>query len=150
VTSAPLAGTSPTDARRIELKSPLVFGCVLTIRLHLAVAHDELWQVVLALGVFGVGTGLVATAMPTIIVMYAPDHQTGAAAGMNMNIRTIGSAIGVQSIAAIIASGLAEDGRPTEQSYVVSFLVLAGVSAVATVAAIAVPSHAHRRSIGVS
>jgi len=131
-------------SHRFGLKSPLVAGCLLSVipGVLLAAASDELWHVCLALGVFGVGTGLVAAAMPTIIVMFAPDHQTGVAAGMNHNIRTIGGAIGTQTIAAIVASSIGADGRATEHAYTVSFLVLAAVCVVATIAAIAVPSRA--------
>jgi MFS family permease len=133
-------------SHRYGLKSPLVAGCLLSVipGIQLAFGGDHLWAVCLALGIFGVGTGLVAAAMPTIIVMFAPEHQTGVAAGMNHNIRTIGGAIGTQSIAAIIASSIGADGRATEQAYDVSFLVLAAVGVVATVAAILVPSRAGR------
>ncbi|HEX7095207.1 MAG TPA: MFS transporter, partial [Acidimicrobiales bacterium] len=129
-------------ANRFGLKAPLVLGCVLSVipGIHLALASDQLAQICVALGVFGFGTGLVAAAMPTIIVMFAPTHQTGVAAGMNQNIRTIGSAIGTQSIAAIIASTAAADGRATERGYVISFLVIAAVCVLATVAASTVPS----------
>jgi predicted MFS family arabinose efflux permease len=135
-------------SHRFGLKSPLVAGCLLSVipGVQLALASDQLWQVCLALGIFGVGTGLVAAAMPTIIVMFAPEHQTGVAAGMNHNIRTIGGAIGTQSIAAIVASSIGANGRATEQAYTVSFLVLAAICVVATVAAIAVPSRAGNRS----
>lgn len=128
-------------AKRVGLKAPLVVGCLMSVipGVHLAIASDQLWQICIALGMFGFGTGLVAAAMPTIIVMFAPDSQTGVAAGMNQNIRTIGGAIGTQSIAAIIASTMT-DGRPTEQGYIVSFLVIAAVCVVATIAAISVPS----------
>lgn len=128
-------------AKRVGLKVPLVFGCVLSVipGVLLAFANDQIWQICVALGMFGIGTGLVSAAMPTIIVMFAPDSQTGVAAGMNQNIRTIGGAIGTQTIAAIIASTMTA-GRPTEHGYAISFLVVAAVCVVATIAAISVPS----------
>jgi MFS family permease len=132
-------------ALQFGLKVPLVTGCVLSVipGLLLAVAHDRLLTVGIALGIFGVGTGLVAAAMPTIIVLFAPDSQIGVAAGMNQNIRTIGGAIGAQTIGAIIASSIV-DGRATEDAYVLSFVVLSMVCVVATVAAMMVPSRPHR------
>lgn len=131
-------------SHRFGLKPPLVLGCLLSVipGVLLAVGGDRLWMVGVALGLFGVGTGLVAAAMPTIIVMFAPGNQIGVAAGMNQNIRTIGGAIGTQSVAAIIASSIGGDGRATEQSYVASFLVLSAVCVLATIAAIALPRRA--------
>jgi MFS family permease len=133
-------------AHRFGLKAPLVAGCVLSVipGFVLAVAHDRLLAVGIALGIFGVGTGLVAAAMPTIIVMFAPDHQIGVAAGMNQNIRTIGGAIGAQTIGAIIASSIGADGRATAAAYELSFIVVALVCVLATIAAITVPSRPQR------
>jgi MFS family permease len=132
-------------AHRFGLKAPLVAGCVLSVipGFVLAVAHDELLTVGIALGIFGVGTGLVAAAMPTIIVMFAPDHQTGVAAGMNQNIRTIGGAIGAQTIGAIIAASIV-DGRASESAYQLSFVLLSLVCMVGSIAALTVPSRPHR------
>jgi hypothetical protein len=54
---------------------------------------------------------------------------------MNQNIRTIGGAVGTQSIAAIIAgTAVAQESR-----YVASFLVIGGVSLVGVLAAWLVP-----------
>jgi MFS family permease len=129
-------------AIRFGLKVPLVAGCVLSVApgLLLAVANDELLHIGIALGLFGVGTGLVAAAMPTIIVMFAPDSQIGVAAGMNQNIRTIGGAIGAQTVGAIIASSIGADGRATRGAYELSFVVVSLVCVVATIAALTVPS----------
>jgi MFS family permease len=128
-------------ALRFGLKAPLIAGSVLSVfpGLFLAVLHDRLIYVGIALGVFGVGNGLIASAMPTIIVMFAPEAQIGVAAGMNQNIRTIGGAIGAQTVGAIIASSIGADGRATEEAYQLSFLVIAAVSVLALIAAITVP-----------
>ena len=136
-------------AQRFGLKVPLVAGCVLSVipGAYLALAGDRLLHVGIALGIFGTGTGLVAAAMPTIIVMFAPDHQIGVAAGMNQNIRTIGGAIGAQTIGAIIASSIGADGRATEDAYRLSFLVLSLVCVMATVAAITVPTRRQARTV---
>ena len=56
------------------------------------------------MGATGIGTGFITAAMPAILVNYVPAAQTGVAAGMNQNIRTIGGAVGTQVVAAIIAS----------------------------------------------
>jgi MFS family permease len=129
-------------AARFGSKWPLVAGAALTVipGVQLAIANHEIWMICAAMAVFGVGTGLAAAAMPTIIVMFAPEHQIGIAAGMNQNIRTIGGAVGTQVVAVIIASGIGADGQASESGYIASFLVLAAVCGLATVAAIAVPS----------
>jgi MFS family permease len=137
-------------ALRFGLKAPLVAGCLLSVipGLMLAVANDRLLYIGIALGIFGTGTGLVAAAMPTMIVMFAPEHQVGVAAGMNQNIRTIGGAIGAQTIGAIIASSIGDDGRATEGAYQLSFVVIAMVCVLATIAAITVPSRPREHRAG--
>ena len=129
-------------AARHGSKLPLVVGCALAAvpLVLLATVHGEVWAVCVALGLFGTGMGLVAAAMPTLIVVEAPPSQTGVAAGMNQNIRTIGAAVGTQSIAAVIAAANGSDGTPDESGYVVSFVVLAVVCVVATLVALTVPS----------
>lgn len=135
-------------ADRVGLKVPLVAGCALSIvpGLLLAAQHHRLAMIGVALGLFGVGTGLVAAAMPTIIVLFAPESQTGVAAGMNQNIRTIGGAIGAQSVGSVISSSIT-DGRATAEAYELAFVVVAVVAVLATLAALAVPSPRRRPTL---
>ena len=60
----------------------------------LAFAHADKWQLYCAMAVMGIGLGLVFAAMSGLVVNAVPPEQTGVAAGMNANIRTIGGSIG--------------------------------------------------------
>jgi predicted MFS family arabinose efflux permease len=104
----------------------------------LTVRHDSLWIICAALGVFGTGTGLMAAAMPTILLRAVPADQIGVTTGMNVNIRTIGGAVGTQIVASVIASGT-RDGFGSESAYVASFVVVGSVCLLAIVAAVMVP-----------
>lgn len=128
-------------AARWSSKSALVAGAVLSVLpcFLLATWNDAVWQIGAWMGLFGVGMGMLTAAMPAIIVAFAPDHQTGVAAGVNQNIRTIGGAVGTQLVAAIIASGAFAAGFPAERSYVLSFVVIGAVSVLGALAAAIVP-----------
>jgi predicted MFS family arabinose efflux permease len=104
----------------------------------LVVRHDSVWVICIALGIFGTGTGLMAAAMPTILLRSVSDDQVGVTAGMNVNIRTIGGAVGTQIVASVIASGT-RDGVGSESAYVASFVVVGFVCLLAILAAVAVP-----------
>ncbi len=103
----------------------------------LAFFHDELWQVVLALAVQGIGGGVIFAGLPSLVIASVPAHQSGVANGMNFNIRMIGASIGTAVATAIVTSGAGP--LPTEGAYVAAFLVLAAGTAVAAVVALAVP-----------
>lgn len=124
-------------AARFGSRTALVAGAIIAVIPGglLALHHDSLVWICLSMGATGVGTGFVTAAMPAILVAHVPPEQTGVAAGMNQNIRTIGGAVGTQSIAAIIAgTAVAQESR-----YVASFLVIGGVSLVGVLAAWLVP-----------
>jgi predicted MFS family arabinose efflux permease len=127
-------------AARYGPKLVLVAGAVLSALpfVILAVRHDSVWIICLALGVFGTGTGLMAAAMPTILLRAVSGDQVGVTTGMNVNIRTIGGAVGTQVVATVIASG-ARNGTGSESAYVASFVVVGVVCLLAIVASAAVP-----------
>ncbi|CAB4741365.1 MAG: MFS transporter [Actinobacteria bacterium] len=129
-------------AARFGSKRALVIGSIISVppSLLLAFGNHSLVWIGLAMAATGVGTGFITAAMPAILMSYAPPSQTGVAAGMNQNIRTIGGAIGTQVIAAIIASSVV----PKESLYEAAFLTVGGVCLLGVVAAFAVPT-THRR-----
>ena len=70
----------------------------------LAVAHDERWQIYVAVAFMGLGIGLSFAAVSNLIVQAVPPAQTGEATGMNAIMRTVGGALGSQVAAAIVAA----------------------------------------------
>ena len=106
----------------------------------LAAWHDRPWQVALAAGVFGLGIGLAYAAMANLIVHSVPAAQTGAASGMNANIRTIGGSIGAAVMSGIVTGHLQSSGLPAESGYTQGFALLALLCLAAALAALLVPA----------
>ena len=105
----------------------------------LAVARDQVWQILLATVMIGAAVGLTFSAMPNVIVESVPADQTGVATGMNANLRTIGGALGGQITASIVTSGRRVLGYPGAGGYTVSLVIMVAVSVAAVVVAATVP-----------
>jgi EmrB/QacA subfamily drug resistance transporter len=133
-------------AIRFGAKRVLVAGSVISLPAYvlLAVAHDQSWEIYLTSLLLGAGIGLAFSAMSAIVVEAVPAGQTGAASGMNANIRTIGGAIGSGVAASILASGVtAAHPIPRDSGYSSTFWFLAGAALLAAGAALIIPAR-HR------
>ncbi|WP_063920293.1 MFS transporter [Nocardia violaceofusca] len=143
-------------AARIGPKAIVLIGSVITVPafVMLAVGHDHGWEIYLAGALLGIGIGLAFSSMPAIIVAAVPPAQTGAATGMNANVRTVGGAIGSAISAVLLTSGAATaHGLPADSGYSRVFWFLAGVSVLAALAALIIPSvraHAPQAAAGES
>jgi EmrB/QacA subfamily drug resistance transporter len=126
----------------LSSKAQLVAASALSVLAFtaLAFAHDERWQLAAAAAIFGVGLGLALTSLMNLIVNSVPASQTGVASGMNANFRTIGGAIGAALMGSIVTANLQPNGFPEESGYTFGFLLLAGISIAAVIAAVIVPS----------
>jgi predicted MFS family arabinose efflux permease len=134
-------------SRRIDLRVQLS-GASILIALATAsfgVFHTAAWMPAIAGAVFGFGLGLSNSAMASLVVQSVARTQTGIAAGMNSNLRTIGSAIGTSLMAAIVTSSLGLGGFPTEAAYDTAFLTMAGLALVAALVAGLAPVILRRR-----
>lgn len=129
-------------AARYGSRQALLVGSIVAVvpAVVLAWQSGSLFWVCVAMGATGVGTGLVTAAMPAILVAYTAPDKIGVVTGMNQNIRTIGGAVGAQSLAAIIAL----TDEPALWTYTVSFLVVGGVCLAGVFAAQMVPRHPRR------
>ena len=129
-------------AARHGSKRVLVAGSALSTLslLGLTFAHEQVWQVLVATLVGGVAFGLAFAAMSNLVVEAVPRSQTGAASGMNANIRTVGGALGGAVLASVITAGARADGLPVESGYTHGFGVLAVTSGLATLVALLVPT----------
>ncbi|MCU1552230.1 MAG: transporter [Glaciihabitans sp.] len=129
-------------SKRIGFKTQLAVGASLVAVSALALAffNTEAWQVALEAGVFGLGIGFVYSSMTSLIVQAVPSGQTGAASGMNANIRNIGGAIGTAVMTTIVTSHPQASGLPTASAYSTAFLVMGLIAVVAVAVSAAVPS----------
>ncbi|MET7686666.1 MFS transporter [Streptomyces sp. NPDC005483] len=113
----------------------------------LAVWHDEQWQIAVVAGLFGLGIGLAFASMANLIVGSVPADQTGAATGMNANIRTIGGSIGAAVTTVLVTGHLQPSGLPYESGYTHGFTLLAVLCLAAALAALLVPVRRTARRI---
>jgi len=134
---------------RLGNKVPLTLGG-LTTAVGLAlmgVAHGSQADLLVFNLITSVGIGLAYAAMPNLIVDAVPRHRTGEATGFNAVVRSVGSSLGSQVTAAILAgSVLASTGLPGDDGYTTAFLVSAAVALVAGVVAAFIPRTATAQS----
>jgi MFS family permease len=125
----------------VGAKSLLVTGAALGAVAcgFLALWHDEQWQIAVVAGLFGLGIGLAFASMANLIVGSVPADQTGAATGMNANIRTIGGSIGAAVTSVLVTGHLQSSGLPYESGYTHGFTLLAVLCLAAALAALLVP-----------
>jgi sugar phosphate permease len=76
--------------------------------------------------------------MPNLIIEAVPLHQTGEATGFNALVRSVGSSLGSQVTATIVA-GSAVAGLPRDSGFTHAFLVSAIVAVFAGVVAVFIP-----------
>lgn len=132
-------------ARRLGPSRLLGVGAVLmgAGALVLALAHQQVWQVVAAYLVSGFGSGLALGALPNLVIAVVPAGQQAVTAGVVSLMQSLGSAAGVQILFIVLslrASGLA-DGQPiyAGSSYSLAFGLVAALCAIAVVVR---PGHA--------
>jgi EmrB/QacA subfamily drug resistance transporter len=122
-------------------KSVLVAGTVISVGSFaiLTFAHAREWEILVAMAIVGIGFGLAFATMSNLIVAAVPAHQTGAANGMNANIRTIGGSVGTALMASIVSAHTLPGRLPAENGYTYGFAMLGLAGVGAALAAFLVP-----------
>lgn len=105
----------------------------------LALWHTAQWQIAVVSGLFGLGIGLAFASMANLVVGSVPPEQTGAATGMNANIRTIGGSIGAALTSVLVTGRLQPSGLPYASGYTHAWTLLAVFCLAAAGAALLVP-----------
>ncbi|MER7837037.1 MFS transporter [Streptomyces sp. NPDC096040] len=101
--------------------------------------HTEQWQIAVVSGLFGLGIGLAFASMANLVVGSVPPEQTGAATGMNANIRTIGGSIGAALTSVLVTGRLQPSGLPYASGYTHAWALLTLFCLTAAGAALLVP-----------
>lgn len=120
---------------------PLQLGAVLTgagLAL-LAAFHGSDLAVLTWFFVVSAGVAFAFAAMPNLIVASVPLSQTGQATGFNAVVRSVGSSVGTQVTAVVVASTVTL-GFATEGGYVAAFVLCSVVSLLAAALAWGVPA----------
>ncbi|MFF0038894.1 MFS transporter [Streptomyces mirabilis] len=129
-------------AKRFHAKLPLVLGGLASVAglAMLAAQHGSQAAVLGWTTVLFAGIGFAYAAIPNLIVDAVPAAKTGEATGLNALVRSVGSSLGTQVVAGILAgSATVAHPLPTAQSYTTGFVVGAVGALVAALAAVFVP-----------
>jgi MFS family permease len=125
---------------RFGNKVPLtVGGFVTALGLGLlALRHSTQLEVLGFSVVMSAGIGLAFAAMPNLILEAVPAHQTGEATGFNALVRSVGSSLGSQVSATLLAASAAA-GVARDAGFTHAFAVSSGVAACAGLVALVIP-----------
>src|SRR4051812_12741989 len=123
-------------------------GYAMTLRIGLAVtslsliglafAHGTSLSVVVWMGLLGAGVAFALAAIGTLVIENSAASETGVASGVNLIMRTVGSAVGAQVAAAVLAAHTDVGALvPDEAGFTVAFALGAGAAALALLPAAA-------------
>ncbi|WP_368396506.1 MFS transporter [Streptomyces sclerotialus] len=122
----PFSAGSMVAGRLVRLASRTVpparllpLGCLVSLcaTVLFACAHDGLWEVLVGMGLIGVGAGVTMSVMPALIVGAVPPHETGSAMSFNQVVKYIGYSMGSALSAAVLAAHPGGGGLPAEDGY---------------------------------
>ena len=118
---------------RLGRRLLLPTGCLMFLAstVLLALAHDHLWQLLLAMAVGGVGSGFTFSSLAVLMVPYLPQAETGSAMAFNQVLRYLGFTVGsALSVALMAVYGGGDHG------FSATLLTVSGVFVVAAVGAV--------------
>lgn len=126
--------------RTIGPRALLQIGTVSLVLAYLFVLiwADEVWHIVAANALIGVGIAFSFAAMPLIIMRAVPVHETGVSNGLNALFRSIGTSSAAAVLGGVLAT-MSANGEPTREAFVVCFWIALAASVVATVLSLFVP-----------
>jgi len=138
---------------RMGNKVPLALGAIITaLGLFLmGFMHGSELEILVFNTIASIGIGLAYAAMPNLIVDAVPPERTGEATGFNAVVRSVGSSLGSQVTAAILAgSVLGATQLPSDDGYTAAFLVSGAGALVAAFAAVLIPSDGGHQHVSIA
>ncbi|WP_433622171.1 MFS transporter [Nocardia sp. CA-120079] len=127
---------------RLGAKTALAAGAVVaaTGLAALAVSHNAQTPVIIWSMVLFSGLGLGMAAMPNLIMDAIPPEMSGQGNAVNNLIRTVGSSLGTQIVATLLAGSITTTHPiPSNDAYSQAFWIAAAGIAIAAVAALLIP-----------
>ena len=129
-----LSPVSGRIAHRIGPRILLLMGALALVAAYAytIIWHSEVWQLVVANILIGVGIGFGYASMPMLIMRSVPPSETGASNGLNALFRSLGTSTAAAVVAAVLATFATEHGGvqiPTPWAFQLSF-ILGGVAAI--------------------
>jgi EmrB/QacA subfamily drug resistance transporter len=123
-------------------KAPLIAGSLIAALglACLALVHGSQLTVVLFASLTFIGIGVGMAAMPNIIMAAVPPDRISEGTGVNALVRTVGSSIGSQVVATVLAgSVVAGSAVATDSAFSMSFWLAAGAVLLAAAVAVFIP-----------
>ncbi|HWM17534.1 MAG TPA: MFS transporter [Microbacterium sp.] len=139
---SPVAGRL---ARRTGPKLLLLIGALSLIAAYgfTLLFSSEVWHILVANILIGVGIGFGYASMPMLIMRSVPQSETGASNGLNALFRSLGTSAAAAVIGAVLASYSVEfEGMPvpTSDAFTLSFILGGAAAFVALVVALFIPA----------
>ncbi|GAA3670094.1 MFS transporter [Microbacterium marinilacus] len=134
--------------RRMGARFMLAFGtgAVAVAYAFLLIWSSEVWHLLVANILVGVGVGFSFAAMPMLIMRSVPSHETGASNGINALFRSLGTSAASATMAAVLAA-LTVDFQgtpvPTHAAFDTCFWLGAVAALGACILSFFIPKHPH-------
>ncbi|MGC3986514.1 MAG: MFS transporter [Pseudorhodoferax sp.] len=140
---------SPYSGRLSRTLGPrvlLIMGAIALIAAYgfSLLLSTEVWHILVANVLIGVGIGFGYAAMPMLIMRSVPQHETGASNGLNALCRSLGTSTAAAVVGAALATmSTTQDGVqvPTHAAFQTTFLIAGAAAIVALVLAAFIPVH---------
>lgn len=103
---------------------------------------SEVWHIVVANAIIGVGIAFSFAAMPMIIMRSVPFNETGVSNGLNALFRSVGTSSASAVMGGVLAAMSVQQGDyavPTAQAFQICFWIAIGAAAVAMVLTFFIP-----------
>ncbi|WP_280416840.1 MFS transporter [Nocardia carnea] len=132
-------------SHRIQLTTllPLGAGGMTASAILLWLVHDQLWEILVGMLLFGLGIGTTYAAMPALIARRVADTELGSAVSFNQVLRTVGGAFGSAASGAVLAAHLGSDLHPSDTG--ITLALALGVCGCAIVFAALSANYVHSR-----
>lgn len=132
-------------ARTVGPRRLLVLGAIALIAAYgfTLLLSSEVWHLLVANILVGVGIGFGYAAMPMLIMRSVPQSETGASNGLNALFRSLGTSTAAAVIGAVLATlSTTQNGVqvPTASAFQLSFVLGGGAAVVALVVALFIPT----------
>lgn len=136
-------------ARTVGPRLLLILGAIALIVAYgfTLLFSSEVWHILVANLLVGVGIGFGYASMPMLIMRSVPQSETGASNGLNALFRSLGTSTAAAVIAAVLASLSVTQGGvqvPTAAAFDVAFLLGGAAAVVALVLALFIPQRPAR------
>ncbi|MCR2813234.1 MFS transporter [Microbacterium sp. zg.Y1084] len=131
-------------ARTVGPRLLLVLGAIALIVAYgfTLLFSSEVWHILVANLLVGVGIGFGYASMPMLIMRSVPQNETGASNGLNALFRSLGTSVAAAVIGAVLASLSVTQGGaqvPTASAFDVAFVLGGAAAVMALVLALFIP-----------